>query len=254
MIDAGRLDEIFRDCLFTDSEIEALLPQQVAEAATIVEGLTSKFGLNPVRLKRHRLEIEAMIEQLPDIFWAVRGGGQSFLKACIDRHGDHWGEHRNVEQLVVLGIAIGRMAYCAPREAWGLLPGGMPYVMIKEKPSDGSSMMVGANSVVIADGEIVPGKAAAEAAEDLKDCVAVGPGAQAQGKGALAVGKYAVARGEDAFAFGNRAQALGAGAAAIGDAARAIGAGAMQVPEDFTPVKVAQFRQFLRSVFFRAKV
>jgi len=55
---------------------------------------------------------------------------------CMDKHGVQWGEHRNIEQLVVLGIAAKMVKYCMPRDMWGILPGGMPYIAIdteKEK-------------------------------------------------------------------------------------------------------------------------
>lgn len=35
-----------------------------------------------------------------------------------------------VEQLVQLGIALGKVKYCLPREAWKNLPGGVPYFMV----------------------------------------------------------------------------------------------------------------------------
>jgi hypothetical protein len=56
----------------------------------------------------------------------------SFLNACVDKHGNHWGEHPSVEQLLVLGVAIGKIEYCLPREYWRALPGGVPYFMIKQ--------------------------------------------------------------------------------------------------------------------------
>ena len=35
-----------------------------------------------------------------------------------------------MEDLFCLGIAIGKVQYCLPRETWSLLPGGVPYLMI----------------------------------------------------------------------------------------------------------------------------
>jgi hypothetical protein len=106
------------------------MPELIEVHATIVEGITSKFGFNPRRLEKHRAEIGSIVEKLPDVFWEGRGGGSSFLNACVDRHGHHWGEQRNVEQLMVLGIAIGKIEHC-PREMWSLLPGEMPYITVK---------------------------------------------------------------------------------------------------------------------------
>jgi len=54
--------------------------------------------------------------------------GWSFLQMCEDKHGQQWtGEHRAMEELVVLGQAAGFVALLAPREMWPVLPGGMPY-------------------------------------------------------------------------------------------------------------------------------
>jgi len=35
-----------------------------------------------------------------------------------------------MEQLVCLGIAIGRVGYNLPKENWDILPGGVPYIVI----------------------------------------------------------------------------------------------------------------------------
>lgn len=74
-----------------------------------------------------------MLAELPDDFKISRGGSYSFLNACLDKHGNQWtGLHRAQEELVRLGIAIGRVECCFPRETWAALPGGMPYFMVKQ--------------------------------------------------------------------------------------------------------------------------
>ena len=75
--------------------------------------------------------IYEMLNQLPDNFKKESGGGMTFLNACVDVNGIQWGEHRSVEQLVVLGLAINKVRYCFPREFWDSMPGGMPYIVVE---------------------------------------------------------------------------------------------------------------------------
>ena len=116
---------VFLDCLFTDEEEKT--------DYVVAEGLTMNVGFHPRRLEGHREDILLMLDELPDDFKSTSdSGGWSFLNACVDKHGNLWtGEHRTVEMLVLLGIAIGRVEFLAPRELWAALPGGMPYFVVK---------------------------------------------------------------------------------------------------------------------------
>lgn len=123
VLDPDRVETIFKNCLFLDGEDTS----QYVKA----EGITLNVGLHPKRLENHRTEIEAMLDELPDPFKKSIGGGYSFLGACDDRHGNQWtGLHRRMEELFLLGIAIGKVELCAPRSMWNVLPGGMPYYTI----------------------------------------------------------------------------------------------------------------------------
>lgn len=42
------------------------------------------------------------------------------------------GEQLNVQELMILGLGIGKVVYCLPREVWSVLPGGVPYFMVKK--------------------------------------------------------------------------------------------------------------------------
>ncbi len=55
-------------------------------------------------------------------------GGWTFLNLCNDKNGNQWGEHRNMEELVCLSIALNMGKYLMPKVLWGSLPGGMPYI------------------------------------------------------------------------------------------------------------------------------
>lgn len=124
VLDPQRVEEIFLDCLFRDGE----------DTSTHVkaEGIMATIGFNPERLEGHRQEIEAMLAELPDDFRESGGGGMSFLNACMDRHGNQWtGLHQTMDQLFTLGIGLDKASFLLPREMWGALPGGMPYLVVK---------------------------------------------------------------------------------------------------------------------------
>ncbi len=116
---------VFVDCLFKEGEDTS--------DHIVAEGITQTVGFHPGRIEEHRQKIHDMLAELPDIFKTGGGGGYSFLSACLDRHGNQWtGAHRTQEQLIQLGIAIGEVEYCLPREMWAAFPGGMPYFMVKQ--------------------------------------------------------------------------------------------------------------------------
>lgn len=110
----------FMDCLFKEGEDTTNHVK--------VEGLTNMFGLHPQRLEEKRELVTALLAQLPPEFKE----GWSFLNLCVTKDGEQWTDlHRVCEQLVVMAIGLGLMKYCFPREMWAILPGGVPYLMIK---------------------------------------------------------------------------------------------------------------------------
>lgn len=120
-----RVSAVFMACLFRDGE-------DISDHI-VAEGIVHTVGFHPGRIEEHRQEIQDMLAELPDEFKASGGGGYSFLNACFDKHGNQWtGLHQTQEQLVQLGIAIGEVAYCLPRDLWGVFPGGMPYFTVKQ--------------------------------------------------------------------------------------------------------------------------
>jgi hypothetical protein len=44
--------------------------------------------------------------------------------------GKQWGEHSNIEELLCLGTAIGKVHFQFPRDMWSMFPGGMPYFSV----------------------------------------------------------------------------------------------------------------------------
>lgn len=120
---AKNVNQVFLDCLFKSEDDLS----KTVEATGVI--LKCKF--NPERLESHREDIKSMLGQLPDEFMEKTGGGWSFLNACMTKDGTHWGEHTNIDKLLCLGLAIGKVEFCLGREYWNLFPGGVPYFMIK---------------------------------------------------------------------------------------------------------------------------
>ena len=115
MLSAQKVNDIFMDCLFKNGEDTT---NHIA-----VKGIQINVGFNPEKIKTHRKEIASLLNDLPDEF----NEGWSFLNAAIDKNGHHWGEHKDMEQLFLLGMAIEKVKECFPRDMWSSLPGGMPY-------------------------------------------------------------------------------------------------------------------------------
>lgn len=120
---AERVEAVLLDCLHREDES--------LDGGVEAQGIINRYSFHPNRLKSHAAEIGQMLSGLPDEFWSDRGGGWSFLNACMDRNGGQWtGFHRTQEWLFVLGIATGQAAWLLPREMWSALPGGLPYVSV----------------------------------------------------------------------------------------------------------------------------
>lgn len=119
---AQNLEAVFIDRLFKEGED--------ASNPAMANGIVSNFGFHRERLASHADDIQTMLDELPDDFREGKGGGMSFLNACMTRDGHQWGEHRNMEQLFALGTASGKAKLLMPRDMWGFLPGGMPYYSV----------------------------------------------------------------------------------------------------------------------------
>jgi len=127
VMSAKRIDAIFKDCLFRSEELKNGSPDG---EFVDVEGLVSRFGFHPGRLKFYRADLIEMIDGgVKSEFLQSGGGGYSCLSLCEDKDGVLWGEHRNMEQFLSLCIGLGLARYCLPREIWSAFPGGMPYVV-----------------------------------------------------------------------------------------------------------------------------
>lgn len=116
---------VFKDCLLRNKK-EVKFPK-------IIEGIHTTAALHPGILEEHRPDIVALCNQLPDTFKKSAGGGWSFLNLCMNSQGKQWtGDHADMEQLMILGLAIGKIELLAPRSMWITFPGGMPYLVVND--------------------------------------------------------------------------------------------------------------------------
>jgi hypothetical protein len=123
---SAKVEAVFRASLYPGD-----IGDEIPEGAVLIRGIMTSVGFDPVGLEENKAAINALVDELPELFASGVGGGGSFLALCDDRNGRQWGEHRNMEMLMLLGIAIDRMAYLLPREQWHMLPGSLPYVVVK---------------------------------------------------------------------------------------------------------------------------
>lgn len=121
---ATRVKAAMFDCMYQDD------PQTAPADAVMVDGITMKFGFDPKRVEANRTLIGNLIDEIvPEAFYE----GMSFLNLCEAKDGEHWGEHQNMQELYVIAAAIGRARFLLPKDLWGSLPGGMPYIMFKRE-------------------------------------------------------------------------------------------------------------------------
>lgn len=125
------VEKVFDSCAIQSQEMFDKTPD-----AIVAECILHKIAFYPEKIKEHKQEIIDLLNQLPDEFKEADGtdddkkGGWSFLNACVDKDGNQWGEHYNIEILIALGIAIGKIEFNMPRDMWKFLPGGMPYFKV----------------------------------------------------------------------------------------------------------------------------
>lgn len=130
LINPQEVEAAFVECLYREKELEGV--DGVPKGTVVVEGIVSKVGFHPDRLEEKRAKVTEWLKVLPHTFRKNGGGGWSFLNACNQENGVQWtGLHQRMEQLFCLGIGLDLVEYQMPREMWGILPGGMPYLVIK---------------------------------------------------------------------------------------------------------------------------
>lgn len=130
---ATNVHETFMECLFTEEEAVSIDRNDKTQFIE-TKGVMIHVGFNPKRIEENKTSIIEMIDCLHNNFKETGGGGWSFLKLCSDKDGNQWTDlQQTADELVCLGLAIDRIEFSMSRELWSELPGGVPYLRIKNK-------------------------------------------------------------------------------------------------------------------------
>ena len=139
-IDAKRISEIVKYSLFSEDEVNlARKKDGTFDAACVITKMIRGNSLVFcwIRLKEFKPEIRKYLDLLSDEFKECVGAGYTFLSWCVDKNNRQWGEHINGDELVTIGRALGLCDFCIKnRSVWKLLPGGVPYIVILDKPKE----------------------------------------------------------------------------------------------------------------------
>lgn len=137
---AQRVNELCQRIACTEEEVtpkfmESRLLEDKPKNVLIVMGSVFTAAFDKVRLKAAREDIIELWDQLlPHFRFDHESKGASFLDMCVNADREQWGEHPNMESLLLLGIGLGIVRYCfSARNMWQALPGGMPYVVYNKE-------------------------------------------------------------------------------------------------------------------------
>ncbi len=121
LIDSVSVHNLFVSCLTDDKD----------ETAVIAEMLACKVYMSKDKVEAAREQITKDLLNLHPNFIRATGGGWTFINACLDRNGDLWTNcHRDMDELVTMGVMIGKVIMLFPRNHWDSLPGGVPYFVV----------------------------------------------------------------------------------------------------------------------------
>jgi len=129
--------------------------------AVKINGLTADFLFDSKMVRKYTIDIYDLLMQLPDTFKLSESEpkvnivitcqffnfikdrtpdpiemfypflpGQSFCYAYLSNENVHWGEHPNMQELVVLGMASGLMKMVFPQPIWKYLYGSVPHIIV----------------------------------------------------------------------------------------------------------------------------
>lgn len=124
--------------IYTDEEISKIKTISATRIREIMQySLFSEDEVNLARKKEFKSEIRKYLDLLKDEFKECVGGGYTFLSMCVDKNDRQWGEQISGDELFTIGNALGLCDFCIKnRLAWRRLPGGVPYIVILDKPKD----------------------------------------------------------------------------------------------------------------------
>lgn len=95
-----------------------------------IECISGTYVFSLEALEEYKTDITDMTMQLPDEFMQTKGGGASFLRACLNNNNEQWGEQIDAQTLIALGLAINKIKKLTPDCVTPMLPGRVPYYVI----------------------------------------------------------------------------------------------------------------------------
>lgn len=114
--------------------LNSFYPGKPEPEAVVVEGITIKASFDPSKLEKFRTDVTLMLDQLPTQFRKVDGvGGWTFLNGVMDHNGTIWGNQDDLQELLLLGLGLGVLEFCLPKEVWHKFPGSIPYFAYLKK-------------------------------------------------------------------------------------------------------------------------
>jgi len=129
-LNVKNVQKTFLDCLLDNNYTDE-------SKVIMVHAVTGCFGFDPEKIEKHSEDIHDMISQLHPNF-DEKNQGYTFMNLPFKgENNEQWGEQRNGDQLMALGLASGWMKLTLEdKRLWIVLPGGVPYVYRLDKRAD----------------------------------------------------------------------------------------------------------------------
>ena len=136
-LNSENVAKLFSSCLFDDEYTGENQPSKEywAEGG----GVVRQFVFDIRKIKNHKEDIKSLLDQLPNSF-KDNMIGDSFIMMPFTKNGYQWGEQRNAEQLMTLGVASGYLQV-SPRKVW-MCTHGVPYIRYYDEGTDKKEMSI----------------------------------------------------------------------------------------------------------------
>ena len=127
---AENVEKVFLDCFLKEGYTDET-------KVILVNSVTGNFGFDPDKIEKYSEDIHDMICQLSSNF-DEKNQGYTFMNLPFKgENNEQWGEQRNGDQLMALGLVSGWMKLTLEdKRLWIALPGGVPYVYRLDKRVD----------------------------------------------------------------------------------------------------------------------
>jgi hypothetical protein len=135
MLNEMRVQGIFGICKLNGSESLDLMTRINQEKSTEdyieIEGMINMAHFSVERIRIFEIQIIELLNELHPMFSKNGDKGWSAGNMMVTKDGFEWTElHQNVDKLICLGKAIGRVKFSRPRDQWEIYPHGIPDIVI----------------------------------------------------------------------------------------------------------------------------